>query len=247
MPSLTVIPAIDLKNGCCVRLRQGCAADVQVYSADPVAMARHWEAAGANYLHVVDLDGAFEGHPVHTAVIGDIIAAVRIPVEVGGGLRTDGDMDSILRRGAQRVIGGTRICEHPEDLAHLVRRFGPRLAVGVDARGGQVQTKGWVETTAISAVDLARRVSAVGVQTLIYTDTATDGMLAGPNMPAIRDICAAAQCSVIASGGISSEDDVRRLVGLAAANLTGIIIGKALYEGRLDLRRVKQFAGNHEG
>ncbi|MFA6174670.1 MAG: HisA/HisF-related TIM barrel protein, partial [Kiritimatiellales bacterium] len=153
-PMITIIPAIDLKGGKCVRLRQGLANEATVYSDSPVEMAKHWVRAGGEFLHVVDLDGAFEGHPVHTEVLREICAAIKIPVEIGGGIRTDEDIEKLLATGVTRVILGTRACEHPEELARLVQKFGGgRIAVGIDARGGKVQTKGWVETTHIEAVD----------------------------------------------------------------------------------------------
>ena len=233
MKPFIVIPAIDLKDGRCVRLRQGRADDAKVYSDDPVAMARHWVKEGARYLHVVDLDGAFAGRPMHTAVIARIAAAAGIPVEVGGGLRTDKDADELLAAGVDRVIVGTRAWDRPEELASLCRRLGPRLAVGIDARGGRVQVRGWVETTEMTAVALAKRVEQMGVETIVYTDTATDGMLAGPNVAAVKAVAEAVSCAVIASGGVSSAVDVRALRSLKAPNLTGTIVGKALYEGKI--------------
>jgi phosphoribosylformimino-5-aminoimidazole carboxamide ribotide isomerase len=239
---MLIIPAIDLKDGRCVRLRQGRAEDAKVYGGDPVAMARHWLAEGAQYLHVVDLDGAFQGRPVHTAVIARIVEAVPFPVEVGGGLRTDADIEATLKCGVDRVIVGTRAVAEPEALKDLITRFGARLAVGIDARNGQVQVKGWVETTGTRAVDLAAAVDRLGVNTLIYTDTATDGMLRGPNVRAVREICRAVKCRVIASGGISSADDVRALAGIEAPNLAGAIVGKALYEETVTLRELQAAA-----
>ena len=162
MSAFTILPAIDLKGGQCVRLRQGRADDVTVYGADPVAMALEWEAQGAEWLHVVDLDGAFQGRPAHLEVIGKITSALRIPVECGGGLRTNADLDALLDAGVRRAILGTRALEHVEDLVVLVRRYGDRLAVGIDARDGWVQVKGWTETSRMSAVELARRAAAAG-------------------------------------------------------------------------------------
>ena len=237
MSAFTILPAIDLKGGQCVRLRQGRADDVTVYGADPVAMALEWEAQGAEWLHVVDLDGAFQGRPAHLEVIGKITSALRIPVECGGGLRTNADLDALLDAGVRRAILGTRALEHVEDLVVLVRRYGDRLAVGIDARDGWVQVKGWTETSRMSAVELARRAAAAGVSTIIYTDTATDGMLQGPNFAGTADVCAAVglTCGVIASGGLTTVEDVRRLRQLPVTNLAGAIVGKALYEGRVSL------------
>lgn len=237
---VVVIPAIDLKDGRCVRLRQGKAEDVTTYSEDPVAMARHWMDEGARYLHVVDLDGAFQGKPVHQDVIGKIVAAVKMPVEVGGGLREDRDIDLLLDRGVSRVILGTRAWAQPDQLKHLVARFGEKIAVGIDARDGKVQIKGWTETTAQTAVALAKRAEEMGVKTIIYTDTARDGMLGGVNAKAMDAMCAAVSCSVIASGGVSSAADMTTLRGLRRANLAGAIVGKALYEGRVTLKELQE-------
>ena len=236
MSKILIIPAIDLKGGRCVRLRQGRADEVTTYSDDPVWMAKRWADEGAKYLHVVDLDGAFQGSPVHQEVISRMVAAVKIPVEVGGGLRTDQDLELLLGCGAARVILGTRAWSEPDQLKRLVDRFGHRLAVGIDARGGRVQIKGWTETTEEDAVALAKRADAMGVGTLIYTDTARDGMLDGVNAKAMDAICAAVSCSVIASGGVSCAADVKSLRDLKRPNLVGAIVGKALYEGRVKLK-----------
>jgi phosphoribosylformimino-5-aminoimidazole carboxamide ribotide isomerase len=235
MSGVTPIPAIDLKGGQCVRLRQGRADDVTVYSADPVEMARRWEAEGGTYLHVVDLDGAFEGHPVHLDVLRAIVDAVSMPVETGGGIRTDEDLRAVLDTGVDRAILGTRAFADPEALGALVEEFGARLAVGVDARDGKVQVRGWTETTGALAIDLARRADELGVRTIIYTDTATDGMLKGPNIEAMDALCRAVQCNVIASGGVTTADDMARLRALGHDNLVGAIVGKALYEGVVTL------------
>jgi phosphoribosylformimino-5-aminoimidazole carboxamide ribotide isomerase len=240
---MLIIPAIDLKDGRCVRLRQGRADEVKVYSADPVQTARQWAARGAHYLHVVDLDGAFQGRPAHAALIASIAGAVAIPVEVGGGLRTDAAIAAALDGGAARVIVGTRAVAEPATLKDLIARFGPRLAVGIDARDGLVQVKGWVETTGTNAAELAAAVDALGAATIIYTDTATDGMLRGPNLAGVRAICGAVKCHVIASGGISSAADIRALRALDQANLAGAIVGKALYEGAVELGELMAAAG----
>ena len=240
MNAFTIFPAIDLQHGRCVRLRQGRAADATTYSDDPVGMAQHWAAEGAAWLHVVDLDGAFQGHPAHRDIIRRMVQAVCIPVQVGGGLRTEADIEAALADGVRRVIVGTLAWEVPELMEHLVDRFGHRLAVGLDARDGRVQVKGWTETTDLSAVDLARHADALGVPTIIYTDTATDGMLQGPNVSAVQKICASVACEVIASGGIRSADDLCALRALECPNLAGAIVGKALYEGRVVLRDLEQ-------
>ena len=236
---IKIYPAIDLKDGKCVRLRQGRADAVTVYSEDPVAMARQWSDAGGDWLHVVDLDGAFAGHPVHHETVKAIAAAIPIPVELGGGLRTDEDIRRMLDAGVRRVVLGTRACADPGALAALVKTFGDRIAVGIDARNGLVQVKGWIETTDTLAVDLARRVSDLGVSTIIYTDTATDGMLTGPNIEGVRILCLAVKSNVIASGGISTCKDIAALASLRLPNLDGVIVGKALYEGAVTIPAMK--------
>lgn len=236
---MIIIPAIDLKGGKCVRLRQGKADEVTVYSEDPVEMARFWEDQGAEYLHVVDLDGAFEGRPIHQEVIKRIAKEVKMPVEVGGGLRTDADISSTLDMGVDRVIIGTRAFNEPDALAELCSRFGRQLALGIDAREGLVQIRGWVETTNRSAIDLAVSADKMGISTIIYTDTATDGMMKGTNVAAMDELCASVECQVIASGGITTENDVINLLNLGRSNLAGAIVGKALYEGKVDLSMLK--------
>lgn len=235
MSSITILPAIDLKDGKCVRLKQGRAEDVTIYHDDPVAMAEEWKALGTEYLHLVDLDGAFEGHPVHTDIIRSIIKTTGLPVEIGGGIRTDDHVQELVDAGVDRVIIGTRALEDLEGLKNLVDRFGSAIAVGIDARDGWVQVRGWTETTNQSATDLAKTVSGLGVQTIIYTDTARDGMLGGVNHEAMDRICEASDCSVIASGGVSTVEDIARLRELDRDNLTGAIVGKALYEKTVTL------------
>jgi phosphoribosylformimino-5-aminoimidazole carboxamide ribotide isomerase len=229
---IEIIPAIDIKGGRCVRLQQGRAEDETVYSLDPVEMAMHWVAQGATWLHVVDLDGAFHGCPVHLNVVGAIASKAGIPVELGGGLRTDDDIRRALEAGVQRAIIGTRVFETPQAMAALVEQFGRRLAVGIDARDGLVQVRGWVETTGRRAVDLAEEADRAGVETLIYTDTSRDGMLGGVNAAAMDEMCRHVRCQVIASGGISRAEDVKALRRLGRGNLKGAIVGKALYEHR---------------
>lgn len=240
---MIILPAIDLKGGKCVRLRQGRADEVTVYADNPVAQALSWLEQGAQELHVVDLDGAFNGAPSHTAVISEVIAAIGIPVEIGGGLRSDAHVEEVLQAGAQRAIIGTRALEDTEALKALVERFGAHIAVGIDARDGFVQTRGWVETSKVKAVDLARKVAEIGVKTIIYTDTATDGMLKGPNVAAMDAMCKAVpNCNIIASGGVSTPENVRALKALGHKNLYGAIVGKALYDGCVTLREMVEAA-----
>ena len=233
---MVILPAIDLMDGQCVRLRQGRADQRTVYAADPVAQAKAFRASGAGQLHVVDLDGAFAGRPKHAALIARIVAESGLEVEVGGGLRDDDAVAAVLDAGAARAIIGTRALEDEAALARWVGRWGARIAVGIDARGGFVQTKGWVETSAVRATDLAKRVAALGVQTIIYTDTATDGMLGGPNLAALAEVADAVPgVRVTASGGVSAPAHVAALRALARPNLWGAIVGKALYDGAVTL------------
>jgi len=234
---MIILPAIDLKDGKCVRLRQGRADDVTVYGDDPAAQARDWREQGGRELHVVDLDGAFAGEPKHADVIRRIIAAFGGPVEVGGGLRTPDALRAVLEAGATRAIIGSAALEDPSFLIKAYELYGERIAVGIDARDGFVQTKGWVETTQVKATDLAAAVAKIGIQTIIYTDTATDGMLGGPNLTQMAAICdAAPTCQITASGGVSSPYDVENLKALERPNLRAAIVGKALYDGRTTLR-----------
>ena len=236
---MIILPAIDLKDGKCVRLRQGRAEDVTVYGDDPAQQARDWREQGGRELHVVDLDGAFAGTPRHAGVIRRIIEAFGGPVEVGGGLRTPEALNAVIEAGAARAIIGSAALEDPEFLAAAVELYGDRIAVGIDARNGFVQTKGWVETTQVKATDLAAAVAKAGVKTIIYTDTATDGMLGGPNLTQMAAICdAAPTCQVTASGGVSSPYDVQNLKALERTNLRAAIVGKALYDGRTTLREM---------
>ena len=237
---MIILPAIDLKGGKCVRLRQGREDDVTVYGDDPAAQAEDWRRQGGEELHVVDLDGAFAGTPKHAELIAEIIKAFGGPVEVGGGLRTPEALAAVLDAGATRAIIGSAALEDPEFLSSSVEIYGDRIAVGIDARDGLVQTRGWVETSKTPATELARAVAAMGVKTIIYTDTATDGMLGGPNLAQMAAICdAAPSCAITASGGVSSPQDVKNLIALGKPNLRAAIVGKALYDGRTTLAAMK--------
>ena len=236
---MVILPAIDLKDGKCVRLRQGRAEDVTVYGDDPAAQARDWAGQGGRELHVVDLDGAFAGTPRHVETIRRIIEAFEGPVEVGGGLRTPEAIAAVLDAGAARAIIGSAALEDPELLSKMVELYGERIAVGIDARDGLVQTRGWVETSSVKAVDLAAAVAKIGVKPIFYTDPATDGMRAGPNLSQMAAICdAAPTCSITASGGVSSVYDVQNLKALERSNLRSAIVGKALYDGKTTLREM---------
>lgn len=238
---MLILPAIDLKGGQVVRLRQGRAGDVTTYSDDPAVVARQWESEGARYLHVVDLDAAFEGEPKNWDALKKILDAVRMPVELGGGLRTEEHITRALELGVTRAIVGTKACESLDFVAGLVKQHGDRIVVGVDAKDGFVAVRGWVAASTLKAVDFGKQVAGVGVKTIIYTDIAKDGMLQGPNFAAMAemaDALAGTGTGVIASGGISCAADVHQLRALGRPNLVGVIIGKALYDGRLRLGEV---------
>lgn len=236
---MILLPAIDLMGGEVVRLKRGLASEKTVYSNDPVAFAKRWEDEGGDWLHIVDLDAAFGGVPRNLGVVEKICAAVSIPCELGGGMRDAGAMRSAFDAGVSRVILGTRACQDPASIKAACGEFGgERIAVGIDAKDGMVAVKGWTETTGTSAVDLAVAALRAGAGTIIYTDIATDGMLAGPNFAGLAAMLAIPGCRLIASGGVSSADDLRRLA--AMDGLHGAIIGKALYDGRItgDLRSI---------
>ena len=233
---MLIIPAIDLKDGRCVRLLQGRRSDVKTYDADPVEMAMGFAASGAQLLHVVDLDGAFAGgESANRAVVRKIVETGRIPVEFGGGLRTSADVEQMIALGVERVVIGTMAAESSETLRGLVDRFDSRICVGIDARDGKVMTRGWETATGLLATDLARSLAALGIMRIIYTDIARDGMLSGPNIGQTVGIARAAGISVTASGGISCLEDIRRLRQTNEPLVDSVIIGKALYEGQFSL------------
>jgi phosphoribosylformimino-5-aminoimidazole carboxamide ribotide isomerase len=233
---MMVIPAIDLRDGCCVRLTQGRKSDVTVYNEDPLAVAREFAAAGAEMIHVVDLDGAFGGcGSPNREVAKKIVAKVDVPVEFGGGIRSVQDVQELCDAGVARVVLGTVAAESPQLLKDLVTRFSTRICVGIDARDGRVMTRGWEATSPVMAVDLAGSVAECGVKRIIYTDIARDGMLVGPNIEQTLAVVRAAQVSVTASGGVSSLDDLKRLRDTNEPLLDSVIVGKALYEGKFKL------------
>jgi len=234
---MTIYPAIDIKGGRCVRLMQGRADQETVYAENPAEVAAEFRAAGSAWVHVVDLDGAFAGEPKNLAVV-QAIAALGMKVQLGGGLRTQDSVKRAFGFGVSRVVIGTRAAESETFVGELVQAFGEKIAVGIDAKNGQVAVKGWVATADLSALALARKMDALGVGTLIHTDIGTDGMLTGPNFAAQKAMLDAVSCRVIASGGVSRREDVSELTKLAQrhANLDGVIVGKALYERRVELR-----------
>lgn len=232
--NFSVIPAVDLKAGRCVRLLQGRADAETVFSDDPVAMARRWESEGAPRLHVVDLDGAFGGGPAQTAIVRDIARSVSIPVEVGGGLRAADHIEAVLDAGARWAIIGTRAALDPAFLREVCHRFEDRIIVGVDASDGRVAVDGWTRVLELDAVALAREAAAEGACTIIYTDIARDGTQSGPNVWSTGAVARAAGVPVFASGGVGSLDDIRQLAGIPGVE--GVIVGRALYTGAVSLR-----------
>ncbi len=231
---MILFPAIDLKDGHCVRLRRGEMDQATVYGDDPAAQARAFEEAGFEYLHIVDLNGAFEGAPVNAAAVEGVLARVGVPVQLGGGIRDMAGIEAWLERGVWRVILGTAAVRDPELVREACQRFPGRIAVGIDARDGRVAVEGWAETSELSAVDLARRFADTGVSAIIHTDIARDGMLEGLNLDATRELAEAVDIPVIASGGLAGMDDVEALLRPENARLAGAIAGRALYDGRLD-------------
>jgi phosphoribosylformimino-5-aminoimidazole carboxamide ribotide isomerase len=231
-----VIPAIDLKGGRCVRLRQGVMSEETVFSAHPEEIAIKWAEAGAERLHVVDLDGAVEGRPANSEVIGRIVEAVSMPVQLGGGIRDMRAVDGYLNAGVSQIILGTVGCKDPEFVRQACREFPSRVILGIDARKGRIAVEGWTEETDLEPVELAKRFEAAGLSAIIYTDISRDGMETGPNVEATGRLARAVNIPVIASGGIAGVTDVAKLLPLAADGVIGMITGRALYDGSLDLK-----------
>ncbi len=235
MCGFELIPAIDLKGGRCVRLKQGRMEDETVYGEDPAAMARRWEKAGAPRLHVVDLDGAVAGRPENRKAIAAIVKAVSIPVQLGGGLRTLASMEEALALGVDRIVLGSVAVQNPKLVAEACRRFPGRVLAGLDAKHGRVAVHGWQETTPLSVVEAAVRLRDVGVDTVIYTDIARDGMLSGPDLKGAKALARQAGVKVILSGGIRDLEDVRCAAQAFSDGVVGAITGRAIYEGTLRL------------
>ncbi len=240
---MDVIPAIDLLAGRCVRLYQGDYAQSQTFDENPVAVARQWAEGGAAILHVVDLDGAKAGQPVNLAAIEAIVRAVDMPVQVGGGLRDRDSVARLLDLGVQRIILGTVAVEQPDLVPQLCAEFPGRIVVGIDARKGQVATRGWLETSTVMAPELAQRMAAQGVAAIIYTDIHRDGTMQGPNLEALRELAAQVSVPIIASGGVSSVTDLLNLLALESLGVTGAIVGRALYTGDVDLKEALRAVG----
>jgi phosphoribosylformimino-5-aminoimidazole carboxamide ribotide isomerase len=245
LKSMLIIPAIDLRHGKCVRLEQGRKDSATAYDVDPLTIATAFESDGARMLHIVDLDGAFgEGKSLNREVAKQIIRSSSIPVQFGGGLRGVDDVEEMISANAARVVIGTVAVEFPEMLARLVKLFGARIVVGIDARDGQVMTRGWETGGRVEAVDLARRVAAAGVERIVYTDVARDGMLAGINIEQTVKIARESGLRVTASGGVSCVEDLKRLSNAAGSGIDSVIVGKALYEGRFTLKEALQETQN---
>jgi phosphoribosylformimino-5-aminoimidazole carboxamide ribotide isomerase len=230
---MLIIPAIDLKNGKCVRLVQGRMQAATVYADDPATVARRWADAGAELLHVVDLDGAVSGKPRNTEVVTRILESIRIPVQMGGGVRDSQTVQAYLEQGVSRVIIGTEAIRNPAWVREVCRAHPGRIAVGIDARDGRVATHGWTRTTDIEVVDLARGLQDCGIAAIIFTDIHRDGMQTGPNIEATRRVAEAIRIPVIASGGVGSLEHIRDLLPLEEAGVIGVITGKALYSGAI--------------
>lgn len=234
---MMIIPAVDIKNGKCVRLVQGRMEDETVFSNDPAAMARQWADAGAELIHVVDLDGAFEKSPRNLDAVKNIIDTVDTPIQLGGGIRTERTVKTLLDMGVKRVIIGTEAINNPEWVMQISRRFPGQVVIGIDARNGRVAIEGWTETTHTQAVDLAKRFEDCGVAAINFTDIYRDGMQTGPNIAETRRLAEAISIPVVASGGVATIDDIKNLLPLEKIGVTGVITGKALYSGTLDFRQ----------
>ena len=231
---MILFPAIDLKNGQCVRLEQGDMARATVFNLDPAAQARSFAAQGFEYLHVVDLDGAFAGQPMNAQAVEAMLAAVTMPIQLGGGIRDLGTVEAWLAKGVARVIIGTAAVRDPDLVKSAAKTFPGRVAVGLDARDGRVAVQGWAETSEVTALEIAQRFEDAGVAAIIFTDIARDGLLRGLNLDATLALADRISIPVIASGGLASIEDVKAMLAPRAKKLAGAIAGRALYDGRLD-------------
>lgn len=243
---MRIYPAIDIKDGKCVRLLRGNFDDMTVYGDDPVETAKKWESQGGEYIHVVDLDGAVKGHGANADIISRICSAVSVPVQTGGGIRTMEDIEAKLACGIARVIIGTKAVSDADFVREAVNRYGDRIVIGIDAKDGMAAVEGWEKTSDIPAVELGRKMAEIGVKTIVYTDIATDGTLAGPNKAAMREMADAVRAlgtDVIASGGIGS---IEHIVSLVPTGVEGVIVGRALYTGAADLAEAIKAARDKE-
>jgi phosphoribosylformimino-5-aminoimidazole carboxamide ribotide isomerase len=237
---MLIIPAIDIKDGRCVRLHQGDMAQQTVYFETPLEAAMHWVEQGAETLHIVDLNGAVAGRPVHTREIMSVCRGFQLPVQVGGGLRTMEAVEQMLGLGVARVVLGTKACEDPSFLRSVCKSFPGKIVAGIDARGGKAAIKGWTEGTSVDAIELAKRCEADGVSRIIYTDISRDGTSAGVNVEETARVARAVKIPVIASGGVATLQDIRRLREIEKEGVEGVIVGRALYSGGFTLAEALQ-------
>jgi len=233
---MLIIPAVDIKNGKCVRLLQGRMDQETVFSPDPAAMALKWAQAGAELIHVIDLDGAFAKHPQNMEAIAKIVKSVDVPVQLGGGIRSIETIRMVIEMGVERVIIGTRAVQDPEFVKNACDEFPGRIVLGIDARKGLVAIEGWSQTTRVRAIDLAQQFEASELAAINFTDIHRDGMLTGPNIEETRIVAEGTRIPVVASGGVSNITDIQRLLELESAGVVGVIVGKALYSGTLSLK-----------
>jgi phosphoribosylformimino-5-aminoimidazole carboxamide ribotide isomerase len=243
---MILFPAIDLKEGACVRMQQGDMARATVFNRDPAAQAQAFAQQGFRYLHVVDLDGAFAGKPVNAQAVEAILRAIRIPLQLGGGVRDMATVEGWLGKGVSRVIIGTAAVRDPDFVKTAAKKYPGKIAVGLDARDGKVAVQGWAESSELSALDIARRFEDAGVAAIIYTDIARDGLLQGLNLDATIALAEAASIPLIASGGLASLEDVKALLAPRARKLAGAIAGRALYDGRLDPAEALAMISSHQ-
>jgi len=243
---MIIFPAIDIKEGKVVRLAQGKFDEVTEYSGDPVAMARLWEKKGARWLHVVDLDGAKVGEMQNLDIVLNIVQSVSIPVQVGGGIRKKEDIQKLLNGGVARVILGTKIIEDRTFLKEIIDQWSTKIAISLDCSNGMLAQRGWTSTSNIKAIDFAKDLENLGLSCLIYTDIARDGMLAGPNFEGLTKLAEAISIPIIASGGISNIEDIKKLLALQDNGIIGAITGRAIYEGKLDLKEALELCSQNE-
>lgn len=240
MTSFIIYPAIDIRDGKCVRLVQGDYNQETVYNENPEEVARSWEQQGASWIHLVDLDGAKAGHPVNDALVGRIAKRVNVPIQIGGGIRTIADVENYLALGVARVILGTAAIEDRAFVEEVLAKYGEKVAIGIDARDGLVATRGWLETSSVRAEDLAVELAAKGAKTFVFTDISRDGMMTGPNTEAIANLARISGQTVIASGGVSQMSDLTKLATHSGDGVGGAIVGKALYIGNINLAEAVQ-------
>ena len=243
---MIIIPAVDLKEGRCVRLSQGRMDQESVYSEHPLEMAQHWESKGAERLHVVDLNGAVMGKPFHRFLIKEITQSLRIPIEIGGGIRDIATVEDYLSSGVRWVILGTAAYQNHSFVEEACRRFPERVILGIDARGGRVAIQGWNEVVSLEAVDLAKQFEGEGLSSIIFTDIERDGMSTGLNFESTRRLSRSTSIPVIASGGVSRIEDIKHLLELESEGIVGVIVGRALYTGQLDLEEAIRLAKKAE-